>query len=183
MLDCTIKSFNTSSEILELKHKDIKPLRDVLIEYQNNICPICSNTIERPCLDHEHKKGLGGSGLIRGALCSNCNAYLGKVENNTKRYGISIKDLPKILTNISKYLLQPHLPYLHPSEVEKPKSLSKRFYAKVVRWAKQVGIKVPAYPKSGTLTKPIEKMYKKYYDEGSEYEEYTTYQELWYNNR
>ena len=46
------------------------------------ICPICNKEIVSPVLDHQHKKKVRGTGRIRNNICSNCNVFIAKTENN-----------------------------------------------------------------------------------------------------
>ena len=148
--------------LVQLKQSDIKPLREKILKEQNNICPICGKKINKPVLDHEHKKKLGGSGQIRAVICSNCNVYLARIEN-CRRYGILLKELPDILTNILKYLKQDHLPYIHPSEKPKSKKLKKSSYnaLKRVYMTRERRFKLPEYPASQKLTVPLKRIYER----------------------
>lgn len=70
---------------------------DAIYRHQGNVCAICrkpERSGKRLSLDHCHK-----TGLIRGALCSNCNRVFGKLENRgwTVAY----------LYNLIAYLLNP----------------------------------------------------------------------------
>ena len=147
----------------QLKHSEIKQIRNKLLKIQKNRCPICNNIIYdyEAILDHEHKKRVGGSGLIRGVLCRSCNIFLGKIENNCRRYGIHIKDLPVSLRRISKYLKQTHKPLRHPSEKKKEPKLQLASYNKLKRLYDGKA-KFPSYPKSGKLTIKLKDLYKKY---------------------
>lgn len=145
-----------------MTHKDIPELTKKLLEKQKNKCHICKNEIKRPCLDHSHTKRIKGTGKIRGVLCSNCNVFLAKMENNCVRYGIPIKDLSSILVNASYYLQRPHLDYLHPSEAPKKPILKQSSYNKLKKLATSKAIKkIPPYPRSGHLTKPLAELYNK----------------------
>ena len=147
----------------QLKSKDIPELREkILKEDQNGLCPICNQEPKRPCLDHEHKKKIKGTGQIRGVLCSTCNVFIGKSENNCMRYGISQKDLPSILRNTADYLEKDQYPYIHPSEAPKKKILSKNCFKRLARdyINKYPKRKRLVYPKSKHLTKDLEKKFK-----------------------
>ena len=149
----------------ELKQSEIKELRDKLSEQQDNKCLICGDELDEGCsLDHQHKKRLGGSGKIRGVLCRGCNIYLGKIENNCKRFGVPLESLPSRLRDISVYLELPHLDYLHPSERQKKPILSKRCFN---RLSKVYSLDKPnnkplEYPKNKHLTKKLEVLFQKY---------------------
>ncbi len=54
---------------------------DALIERQAGRCPICTQLLDEPAhVDHDH-----ASGRVRGILCFNCNAGLGKYGNDPYR--------------------------------------------------------------------------------------------------
>ena len=156
---------SNKNKIIQLKQKDIKPLRDKLLLEQKGKCLICKKEIiKNACLDHHHKKRIKGTGQIRGVLCSQCNVFLGKIENNASRYSITQENLPNILQSIINYLNKPHLPYYHPSEKEKQSILSKRCFNKLL---KAYSLKYPKrklieYPKSKHLTKKLEKLFKEF---------------------
>lgn len=61
---------------------------DEMVSRQDNLCVICEQTMDRPCLDHCHT-----TGKVREALCIQCNAGLGNAKEN-----------PVILLNMVKYL-------------------------------------------------------------------------------
>lgn len=67
---------------MRMKAKDIPVLREKIIFQQGGKCCICKIDLRcvTPCLDHDHK-----SGLIRGVLCTNCNAMEGKIFNVSRR--------------------------------------------------------------------------------------------------
>jgi len=147
----------------QLKQSEIKPLREALLKEQDGKCLICKREItDNGSLDHQHKKKLKGSGCIRAVLCRNCNAYLGKVENNSRRYCIDLSDLPSILRMIADYLERPHLNYIHPSEKPKKQTLSKRCFNILAKTytEKYPNRKPLVYPKSGNLTKQLDKIFK-----------------------
>ena len=153
----------------EMKTKDVKPLRDKLIKEQNNKCPICARELTNPVLDHSHKKKIKGTGLVRGVICSTCNIFLGKIENNCARYKIDINELPNVLRNMANYLEKEHLPYVHPKEVER-KVLKKSSYNKLISAIKKDmksnkpnKTKIRRLPKySKKLNKKLESLFKKY---------------------
>lgn len=64
---------------------------DAMVERQAGRCPICTQELdERSHVDHDHK-----TGRVRGVLCFNCNAGLGKYA-----------DSPEILVRAADYLLR-----------------------------------------------------------------------------
>lgn len=159
----TIK--NSKAKIKVLGWGDISTLRDALSQKQGGFCPLCQRELNAPCLDHHHKKRIKGSGQVRGVLCRSCNVMLGKIENNCVRYAISQEDLPRILRNMARYLEQPHLPYIHPSDAPKTPKLKKSSYNKLKKIMEDAPgrKKCPEYPKSGKLTKPLEALYKEFH--------------------
>jgi len=147
--------------IKQLKGKDIPELRDKILKEQGGICPICRREPKRACLDHEHKKKIKGTGQIRGVLCSTCNVFIGKSENNCMRYGISQKDLPMILRNTADYLEKEQYPFIHPSDKEPEPKLKKQCYNNLKK-VYSGKAKFPDYPKSKKLTKSLESLFIKY---------------------
>ncbi len=60
-----------------IRRKDVHTVNAMLIA-QGYKCAICDTDItNKPCIDHKHK-----SDIIRGLLCSNCNAGLGHLGDN-----------------------------------------------------------------------------------------------------
>ncbi len=156
-----LKRRNLIKKVVQLQQKDIDPLRTKILKEQGGVCIICGKVPKRACLDHAHKKRLKLSGQIRGVCCSSCNVMIAKCENNSVRYAIPLKQLPSILRSIADYLEKPLYPYMHPSEAPKPKKLQKSSYAKLVKKLKEKGYigKIPDFPKSGKLTKGLDKLY------------------------
>lgn len=144
----------------QLKGSDVPKLRKQILQEQNGICPICKKEIQGPCLDHQHKKKIKGSGQIRGVLCRACNIFLGKAENNCVRFSISQKVLPSILRNIADYLEQKQYPYLHPSEKPKEPFLKRNSISKLTKLFKM------EFPKRKVPTVLIYKIHKKGKKEG-----------------
>ena len=146
-----------------LKQSEIAKMREQILNEQEGICPLCNNPIPvgAACLDHEHRRRIRGTGQLRAVLCRNCNTFLGKLENNSKRCNITLKDLPKVLRRTSKYLLQEHKPFIHPSEREKTAKLNLTSYNNLRTEYKGRG-RFPDYPKSGTLTRRLKELFEKY---------------------
>lgn len=85
---------------MHLKHSQIAPVRAKKLVEQEGKCALCGDPPEVPCLDHCHSQG-----HIRGVLCRGCNALLGKLENNRKRYGLgSEARFNRFLSNVAGYL-------------------------------------------------------------------------------
>ena len=65
-----------------IKTAEIPIVKSSLVRQQNYVCCLCPETITvaSACLDHDHR-----TGLIRGALCRNCNGIEGKIYNLANR--------------------------------------------------------------------------------------------------
>lgn len=87
----------TTSTPRRLKQVEIAGVREALAEKQGNRCAICQLPLTKPVLDHDH-----GTGAVRATLHNGCNAMLGKIENNYKRYGIV--NLSAFLAGVAAYL-------------------------------------------------------------------------------
>lgn len=147
----------------QLKQSELSKLRQEILDEQNGICPLCNKPIPEgcACLDHEHKRRIRGSGQLRSVLCRNCNTFLGKLENNSRRCNISLKNLPQVLRRTSKYLLQEHKPFIHPSEREKAPKLQKVSY-NILKRKYKGRAKFPEYPKSGKLTVRLKQIFEQH---------------------
>lgn len=81
-----------------LKTTEVSKWRTSLLLRQGGRCAVC----KMPCseaeavLDHDHS-----SGAVRAVLHRGCNALLGKVENNYKRYGV--KNLHAFCNGLAQY--------------------------------------------------------------------------------
>jgi len=145
----------------QLKKNEIKKYRDIILKEQKGVCWICGKPPNIACLDHHHKKKINGTGQIRGVLCSNCNVFLAKSENNCIRYGISYSDLPYILRKMADYIEKEQYELIHPSEKPPEKKLQKSSYNKLKK-IYNGRAKFPSYPKSGKLTKALTKLFEQY---------------------
>ena len=129
------KSYDIS-ECTPLTQKTQNILKEELIK-ESDICPLCGSKLVKPVLDHQHLTsketiGISGAGLVRGVLCNACNSFLGKVENNSKRFTIS--KLPEFLRNAANYLEADNLPYIHSSETRRLKEpLKKSEYNRLIK--------------------------------------------------
>jgi hypothetical protein len=152
-------------EPIQLKASDLSTLREKLIQEQNGICPICERALKNPVVDHQHTRKVRGTGLVRAVICSTCNTFLARSENNAPRHCISLEELPTILRNMANYLEAEHLPYIHPTEKPKEPAVSKRNFNILLKKLKQdcsFKKKYPEYPKSSKLTKELKVLFEKY---------------------
>jgi len=155
-------------DIIQLHDSDIRETREEILKEQGGMCLICKQAAKRPVLDHDHKKKNKGSGLVRGVLCSNCNVFLAKIENNAGRYGITRDKLPALLVSVSIYLINAHYPYIHPTE--KPNVVERRLmirsYNNLCKYAKVM----PPYNK-GKFSHKLKTLFKMYNIEPEFYKE------------
>ena len=96
-----------------LKTTEVAAIREAMRAAQAGHCAICQQklTADGAVLDHDH-----ATGAIRAALHRGCNALLGTIENNYKRYGVH--NLPAFLAGVAQYLQkheQNRTGLLHPS--------------------------------------------------------------------
>lgn len=64
---------------------------NLLLEKQNNLCPICSSELKKGIhthVDHCHK-----TGKVRGLLCNKCNFLLGLLDDDINRLDTILKYL------------------------------------------------------------------------------------------
>lgn len=113
-----------------LTHSQVSLIRARILAEQGGRCAICALPIKKDCLDHDHD-----TGAVRGVCCSGCNALLGKVENNFKRYGV--QNLAAFCNGLAGYLQKHTLNitgYLHPTHrTDDEKRLLKNKRARVSR--------------------------------------------------
>lgn len=138
-------------------------IRETILK-KTDICPICKKTINKPVVDHEHKKKVKGTGRIRDNICSNCNVFIAKAENNCKRYGIILEELPEVLKNVSDYFTQQQYNIIHYTDKDARPVLSKTLANKILKYwdcifPKKKKLK---FPRSGILTKDWEEAIKAY---------------------
>jgi hypothetical protein len=98
---------------MKLKTREIRPLREQLLQEQNNQCAICQEPLDpaEAVLDHCH-----ATGRIRAVLHRGCNMYIGALENNQKRNRISPARLANILANFQTYVITTR-PIVHPTHL------------------------------------------------------------------
>lgn len=82
-----------------LKTTEVAKCRTELLASQGARCALCKLpcSAEQSVLDHDHS-----TGAIRATLHRSCNALLGKVENNYKRYGVP--NLAAFCNGLASYL-------------------------------------------------------------------------------
>jgi len=160
--------------MIQLKPKDIKPLRLKWYEEQNGICPILKQHyhVSKFCVDHQHKlvKELpseDGKGLCRGAIHFQANALEGKILKSFKRLGLHKHiELKDYLRNLADYLdnnkIHTNEKFIHPTESPKKLKLMKSSYNELVR-ANAGRKEIPVYKdKTGNLSVSLERLFNEY---------------------
>lgn len=113
-------------KLIQLKPKDILPLKHKLLKKQKYKCKICgidlSNTESKGIhVDHQHY----GDKLIRAVLCRRCNAVEGKMYNSyirsTKKEQRSEKDYLSMLKGMVGYATIKPTRYIHPKALKRKK--------------------------------------------------------------
>lgn len=127
--------FNTNKTYLpdfiwQAKSKTIKPLRDAILNKQKGLCAVCGKPVKDPTLDHMHQKRIKGTGFIRATVCSLCNTFIARSENNAARHGITTAELPEVLRRMADHI-EDQKPIIHPTEVPKRKKVGVREWNKV----------------------------------------------------
>lgn len=117
-----------------LKTTEVAVIRERLAKANNNRCALCQLPLTKPVLDHDH-----ATGAVRGVLHNGCNALLGKLENNYKRYGVV--NLAAFSNGVAAYL-QRHVTnqtgYLHPTyRTEDEKRIRRNTKARAARAARK----------------------------------------------
>ena len=151
-----------SENTWESTSTSVRLIRESLLK-KSCICPICNKEIINPVVDHQHKKKVRGTGRIRNNICSNCNVFIAKTENNCTRFKIAQEELPEVLKNISDYFGAQQYNIIHYTDKESRPTLSKIQANKVLKYWEYLypGKKKLSYPKSGVLTKDWEDALKK----------------------
>ena len=164
-----MKNYQSLSQS-KLKEYRLKKLKE------NNICPILGIelTEETAVIDHKHRQrktdeiNEENGGLIRGVINRFANAFLGKIENNYRRYGLhKYISLPELLRRLADYIENPplyHEKLIHPTEKLPEKKLSKREFKKFKEYL------INKYPNRKSLKKleyfsKIPKKFQKDYEE------------------
>lgn len=160
--------------LIHVKSSELRELRKKWWEEQNGKCPILDIEIsfEQSCQDHQHKlkselADETGKGCLRGCIDRNVNAFLGKIENAYKRYGLhNYMELPTLLRKLADYLdnnrIHEEVKYIHPNEAPPKPKLTKRSYQKLVK-AVAGKQKVPEFKdKKNNFSNSLEKLFEKY---------------------
>jgi hypothetical protein len=160
-------------ELKRLKSSEIKEFKLELLEKQGNVDAITHKPLrpENSVLDHQHRLnkqqplGEDGAGCIRGVLDNNVNMCEGKIFNAMRRYcGIkTTAERIEFLQQLIEYYKSGTLDVVHPSEKIPEKKVSKLNYNKLKKeFEKRYKKKFPEYPKSGKLTKALDKYFKEF---------------------
>lgn len=119
----------TMSNMIQMKPKDIKTVKEKLLKKQKGLCLICKrNLYELPsrniCLDHCHT-----TWMVRGVLCRACNSLEGKFKRNFIRVGAKNKGIiyTEFLKGLVKFQARKDTNYRYP---EKPKRRKRKAKAK-----------------------------------------------------
>ena len=91
-----------------LAHSKLKEWRQANLPKQ---CPVFKCKVDDAVVDHCHS-----TGLVRGVLHRQSNAWAGKIENSWKRFGQNNSDLtlPEALRALATYLEEARTDVLHP---------------------------------------------------------------------
>jgi hypothetical protein len=121
----------------KLKTTEVAATRLDLLQAQAYRCGLCKLVCEErdAVLDHCHT-----TGAVRATLHRSCNALLGKVENNYRRYGVN--NLAAWATGMPAYLQQHAVNrtgLLHPThKTDEEKRLARNAKARKARAARKV---------------------------------------------
>ena len=159
-------------DLKELKNSDIPEIRSEILKDQGYKCAICGKEIsenDRITLDHQHKNkksdenGINGDGLVRGVLCADCNSCEGIIWNSTKRFqsARTREDRIKWLEKLIEYYKKEPYPFIHPTEIPKEKTLSKKNFNKLAKlYSEKYPKKKPLeFPKSKKMTKKLKVLF------------------------
>jgi len=158
-------------ELIQMKQSELASWKKEQHNLQNQICPILGVKValDQMVVDHKHRTkseciGADGAGLVRGVIQFQANVLEGKISNGFKRYGLHKLgvSLPTFLRNLASYLDQGCTNLIHPSEKDKPPKIQRSCYNKLCSKMRSNGVNVPAYPKTGALTKSLQILFTKY---------------------
>ncbi len=160
----------------QLKHKDIKEIREMLCEKVDWICPVSGLDLRNgnATCDHSHEDSTHPNsetveGQVRGPLHRFANSLEGQMRAKFRRSGLAKEiSFEEFLFNLYNYLMDFREPMIHPMSAPKHNKLTKRSYNKLAKEIKQTNeyltkkIKLPPYPKSKRLTKKLKELYDKF---------------------
>jgi len=94
-----------------MKYLTQNKIKDYRNENRPDFCPISGATMTNPALDHNHD-----TGMVRGVIDGEINAFVGRIENAYKRLSLEVrqKPLPEMLRAVASFLEQPDTDVLHP---------------------------------------------------------------------
>ena len=165
-------SEKSPKEVIQLQNaNEVKELRIKWAKERDLLCPVLKKEInlEDFALDHCHSNKNDGTfdeneaGKCRDSISKRVNAFEGKVSNSYIRTGLkNMIALPDLLRNLAEYyennkLHTESIYYSHPSEKPKEPKLKKSSFNEIKKIYK--GKTSLSYPKSGKLTKNLEKIY------------------------
>jgi hypothetical protein len=121
----------------KLKASEVAPTREALLARQGGVCALTHYPLpsEKAVLDHDH-----ATGHVRGTVHRGANSLLGKIENNYKRYGMTLPEVIAMGKNLGSYLTKNYgdMP-LHPThKTEDEKRLARNAKARKTRATKKV---------------------------------------------
>ncbi|WP_353737070.1 endonuclease domain-containing protein [Aeromonas sp.] len=118
-------------EIIQLRTKEVSNQRDLFIQQQQGLCPLCQQPIERPCLDHAHQFE-PHEHHVRGACCAQCNSCLGGVWKKLQRAGLisrlGVDGAVQWLVNAGSYYQQDYS--MNPYHPNRCTDLARKFKSK-----------------------------------------------------
>lgn len=124
-----------------IKTAQIPLVKAQLLKRQEGKCPCCTKgiTVAEACLDHDHY-----TGLIRGALCRNCNGIEGKLKNLATR-GRRLLSSKQYVANIVRYWIKhesDQTGLYHPTHLtDDEKRIKRNAKARKTRAAKKKAVK------------------------------------------
>lgn len=165
-----------NKNLINLKSSEVKDFRNNLLKIQNFKDAITGKPIDinHAVLDHQHKNkksdinGVNGNGLVRGVLDTQVNCCEGKIWNATKRYLGHTTPQERIiflkqLINYYQRSIDNPTNFVHPSEVQKEKELSKKNFNKLNKlYINKYNKKPLEFPKSKKMTKLLEPLYTEF---------------------
>ena len=122
--------------VRKLKTTEVKKVREELLRSQGGVCAITHYPLDPSdaVLDHCHT-----TGHIRGVIHRGANSLLGKLENNHKRYGVSLPQVIAMGEGLREYLSKDYSgqPYHYTHRTEDEKREARNSRARKLRAAKK----------------------------------------------